>query len=66
MAQQEEAKQRAENARFNAGVCASCNVSLHGKLALDLYDYKCCGGACVMQLRRKLAADAAMKRFQTS
>lgn len=63
--QQEEARQRAEQARTSAGTCASCNTPLFDKVALDLYDYKCCGGACVMKLRRQLMADAAMKRFNS-
>lgn len=62
--QQVEELRRAEDAKKNAGLCDNCAAPLFGKLALDLYDKRCCGAACVLALRRKLAADAAMKRFQ--
>lgn len=64
--QQLRAKHQAEYAKISAGACATCNVSLYGKLALDIYDKRCCSAECVVKLRRTLAADAAMKRFQTS
>jgi hypothetical protein len=46
-----------------AGVCAQCNGSLYGVKALDVFDRRCCSSACVLLLRRKLAAEAAELRF---
>ena len=64
--QQQQKVSKLEAAKRDAGVCATCGVSLYGKLALDIYDRRCCTSECVIKLRRQLAADAAMKRFQNS
>jgi hypothetical protein len=55
----EEAKQR----QVDAGVCGQCGRSLFGVKALDVFDRRCCSSPCVMLLRRRLAAEAAEKRF---
>ena len=47
----------------SAGVCAQCEKSLFGLKPLDLFDRRCCSSPCVVLLRRKLAVQAAEKRF---
>lgn len=66
VAQRSQEEARSAAAREGAGVCAYCGVSLFGRLALDLYDRRCCGADCVLKLRRRLLADAAMKRHTNS
>ena len=56
-------KYREENKK-SAGSCANCNISLYGIKALDVFDRRCCSSNCVVSLRRKLAAEAALKRLQ--
>lgn len=48
-----------------AGVCAQCERSLFNIKSLDVFDRRCCSSACVLLLRRKLAAEAAENRFAT-
>lgn len=50
----------------SAGVCAApkCEVSLHQQETFDVLGRRCCSAACVMNLRRHLAADAALRRTQ--
>ena len=55
-------KFREENKKA-AGNCANCNVSLFGLKPLDVFDRRCCSSNCVVALRRKLAAEAALKRL---
>lgn len=62
--QLELAKAEAEKRKVNAGSCALCQKSLAGIKALDVFDRRCCSSACVLQLRRKLTAEAAEKRLQ--
>lgn len=50
-------------AREAAGVCPSCQLSLYGIPTYEIFDQKCCSSACVVKLRRKLAAEAAEKRM---
>ena len=61
--QEEELIKQKELSKLNAGVCAFCNKSLFGIKPLDIFDRRCCSSPCVLSLRRKLAADAASKRF---
>jgi len=56
-------EERRANAVNNAGNCANCEKHLFGIVPLEIFDQKCCSSGCVMKLRRKLAADAAMKRM---
>ena len=48
---------------LNAGHCFMCNKSLFQITPYELLDHKCCSSDCVAKLRRKLNAEAAMKRF---
>ena len=59
----EEMIKQKELSKLSAGTCAFCNKSLYGVKALDVFDRRCCSSPCVLSLRRKLAADAALKRF---
>jgi hypothetical protein len=47
-----------------AGVCGMCEKPLFGIATLDIFDRRCCSSACVVALRRKLAGEAALKRFE--
>ena len=47
-----------------AGFCDQCNKSLFKIEAFTIYDAKCCSTTCVALMRRKLAAEAAEKRFR--
>jgi hypothetical protein len=58
-----ESSAAAERRRLAVGVCAWCGVSLLGVKALDVFERRCCSSACVSTLRRKLAAEAALKRL---
>ena len=60
------ASEAMERRRMEAGRCAMCEASLYGRLALDVFDRRCCSSGCVVQLRRKLQAEAAMKRIAAS
>lgn len=46
-----------------AGNCAVCELQLFGRKTFDIFDNKCCSTSCISLLRRKLAAEAAEKRF---
>jgi len=46
------------------GFCSFCEKSLAGIVPLDVFDRRCCSSACVVQMRRKLTAEAAEKRLQ--
>ena len=61
--QEQELEKQKELSKLNAGACAFCNKSLFGIKALDIFDRRCCSSPCVLALRRKLAADAALARF---
>jgi len=60
------ASEAMERRRTEAGRCAQCEESLYGRLALDVFDRRCCSSQCVLQLRRKLQAEAALKRIAAS
>jgi hypothetical protein len=62
IAAEEEAKKR----MATAGNCALCGKALYGAQVYDVFDRRCCSTACVATLRRKLAAEAAEKRFSGS
>jgi hypothetical protein len=56
-----------EAAKTLAGVCSQCSkplIGLYPHRALDFFDQRCCSPACVMACRRRLAADAAMRRME--
>lgn len=61
--QEKEAANEEERRKRDAGVCAQCGTSLHKVKVFALQDCKCCSAACVMTLRRGLAAEAAERRF---
>lgn len=47
-----------------AGFCDQCNKSLYKIEPFAIYDARCCSTACVALMRRKLAAEAAERRFR--
>lgn len=55
--------ERAEQQRKAAGVCAACQKSLFGQDFFEVFDQRCCSTVCVQNVKRKLAADAALARF---
>ena len=61
--QEKEAAAEAEQRRLSAGECGHCGKSLYLIKVFPLQDCKCCSAACVLQLRRRLAAEAAERRF---
>ena len=61
--QEKDAAEEAEQRRLDAGECGHCGKSLYMVKVFPLQDCKCCSAACVLQLRRRLAAEAAERRF---
>lgn len=61
--QRDEKIRREAQQRQAAGTCAMCKKSLYGQDFYDVCEQRCCSTNCVQQLRRKLAADAALARF---
>ena len=61
--QEQELEKQKELTKLNAGTCGFCNKTLFGIKPLDIFDRRCCSSPCVLSLRRKLAADAALARF---
>lgn len=61
--QRDEKIRREAQQRQAAGTCAMCNKSLYGQDFFDVCEQRCCSTNCVQQLRRKLAADAAVARL---
>ena len=61
--QEKEAADEEERRKRDAGVCAQCSTSLYKVKVFALQDCICCSAACVMTLRRRLAAEAAERRF---
>jgi hypothetical protein len=61
--QEKEAIEDEERRKASAGKCAQCSSHLYKVKVFALQDCKCCSAACVMSLRRRLAADAAERRF---
>jgi hypothetical protein len=55
-----EEKVRLEKA---AGLCDVCSKSLYAKTLYTVFDRRLCSSECVSVMRRKLAAEAAEKRF---
>lgn len=59
----EEIQKKEQEARKLAGECEICHVSLYDNTVYNVYDRKACSSKCVLVLRRKIAAEAAEKRF---
>jgi hypothetical protein len=58
-----------EKLKLNAGVCGNenCKKNLFEIAApYEVFDKKCCSSSCVVNVRRSLAASAALKRLNNN
>ena len=62
LARQTAAQREIEEQKL-AGNCAQCGIPLVNSKALDVFERRVCSSNCVLQLRRKLSAEAAEKRL---